>query len=453
MNDRPAVAIQGLTKQFKARRDRALRASTSRSQPREFVSLIGPSGCGKSTLLRIIGDLIEPSAGTVEVNGKTAHRARLDHDYGIVFQEAVLYDWRTVSKNIALPLELLRWSKEKRQQRVRRAARPGRARGLRGQPPVAALGRHAAARRDRPRALVRPGAAADGRAVRRARRDDPRAPEHGAAADLGGERLDDRLRHALDPRGGLPLDPRGRDVGAPGPRRRRSSSRPAVPAHRAHARGAALLRARDRGARAAGRRRGRPRERRRGAAPRASTGARRSRSSCSGSSLWQALVVAFDVQDFLLPKPTEIAQTFWDERSSLWHAGIYTFKEALGGFALGSSLGILSALLFAQLPLARDGLHAVRGRRQRDPDHRLRADLQRLVRPAEPVLEDGDRRRALLLPGDDQHAARADLGRPARDRADALLRGRPGRRSSGACGSRPRCRTCSPASRSRACSR
>jgi NitT/TauT family transport system permease protein len=66
-----------------------------------------------------------------------------------------------------------------------------------------------------------------------------------------------------------------------------------------------------------------------------------------GIVLWQALVVAFDVQDFLLPKPTEIAQTFWDERSSLWHAGIYTFKEALGGFALGSSLGILSALLFA----------------------------------------------------------------------------------------------------------
>ena len=66
-----------------------------------------------------------------------------------------------------------------------------------------------------------------------------------------------------------------------------------------------------------------------------------------GIVLWQALVVAFDVQDFLLPKPTEIAQTFWDERSSLGHAGIYTFKEALGGFALGSSLGILSALLFA----------------------------------------------------------------------------------------------------------
>ena len=71
-----------------------------------------------------------------------------------------------------------------------------------------------------------------------------------------------------------------------------------------------------------------------------------------GILLWQGLVAAFNVQEFLLPKPTVIAQTFWDERSALWHAGIYTFKEALGGFALGSGLGILVALLFAAyLPL------------------------------------------------------------------------------------------------------
>ena len=62
---------------------------------------------------------------------------------------------------------------------------------------------------------------------------------------------------------------------------------------------------------------------------------------------WQGLVAAFNVQEFLLPKPSVIAQTFWDERGTLWDAGIYTFKEALGGFALGSSLGILSALIFA----------------------------------------------------------------------------------------------------------
>ena len=62
---------------------------------------------------------------------------------------------------------------------------------------------------------------------------------------------------------------------------------------------------------------------------------------------WQGLVALFDVQEFLLPRPSVIATTFWDQRAPLWHAGIYTFKEALGGFALGSSLGILSALVFA----------------------------------------------------------------------------------------------------------
>ncbi len=73
----------------------------------EFVSLIGPSGCGKSTLLRIIGDLIAPSSGTILVNGKPAQRARLDRDYGMVFQAPVLMDWRSVAKNIELPLEIM----------------------------------------------------------------------------------------------------------------------------------------------------------------------------------------------------------------------------------------------------------------------------------------------------------------------------------------------------------
>jgi NitT/TauT family transport system ATP-binding protein len=85
----------------------------------EFISLIGPSGCGKSTLLRIIGDLTPVSAGDAIVNGKTAHQARLDRDYGIVFQDAVLYDWRTVTKNITLPLELAGWSRGRRNERAR----------------------------------------------------------------------------------------------------------------------------------------------------------------------------------------------------------------------------------------------------------------------------------------------------------------------------------------------
>lgn len=73
----------------------------------EFISMIGPSGCGKSTLLRLIGDLATPTSGTLEINGKAPRQARIDRDYGIVFQKATLLDWRTVSKNVELPLEIM----------------------------------------------------------------------------------------------------------------------------------------------------------------------------------------------------------------------------------------------------------------------------------------------------------------------------------------------------------
>jgi len=112
-----AVSIAGVSKQFKGGTT-ALQEIDLDIHPGEFVSLIGPSGCGKSTLLRVIGDLISPSAGKVVVNGKSAHQARLDRDYGIVFQDAVLYDWRTIAKNIALPLELGSWDKRRRRERV-----------------------------------------------------------------------------------------------------------------------------------------------------------------------------------------------------------------------------------------------------------------------------------------------------------------------------------------------
>jgi NitT/TauT family transport system ATP-binding protein len=87
-------------------------------QPGEFVALLGPSGCGKSTLLRLIGDLIPPSSGSVLVNGKSAHQARMDRDYGMVFQQATLYDWRTVARNVQLPLEVMNYPAEKRQARI-----------------------------------------------------------------------------------------------------------------------------------------------------------------------------------------------------------------------------------------------------------------------------------------------------------------------------------------------
>jgi ABC-type nitrate/sulfonate/bicarbonate transport system ATPase subunit len=67
-------------------------------EPGEFVSLIGPSGCGKSTLLRLIANLTEPTAGTVTVNGKSAKQSRLDQDYGMAFQQAGLFEWRTVAQ-------------------------------------------------------------------------------------------------------------------------------------------------------------------------------------------------------------------------------------------------------------------------------------------------------------------------------------------------------------------
>jgi NitT/TauT family transport system ATP-binding protein len=85
----------------------------------EFVSLIGPSGCGKSTLLRIIGDLIQPTTGSVTVNGKLCAVARHDRDYGMVFQAPVLFDWRTVEDNVKLPLELMGWDKARRDARAR----------------------------------------------------------------------------------------------------------------------------------------------------------------------------------------------------------------------------------------------------------------------------------------------------------------------------------------------
>ena len=85
----------------------------------EFVSLIGPSGCGKSTLLRVVGDLTSASEGVVTVNGKPAADARLAREYGMVFQAPVLFDWRSVLENVALPLEIARRPAAERSARAR----------------------------------------------------------------------------------------------------------------------------------------------------------------------------------------------------------------------------------------------------------------------------------------------------------------------------------------------
>jgi NitT/TauT family transport system ATP-binding protein len=84
----------------------------------EFVSLVGPSGCGKTTLLRVIADLVPATTGEVFISGLTPREARLEKRFGIVFQNPVLMDWRTIRRNVCLPLELLRIPKPERTKKV-----------------------------------------------------------------------------------------------------------------------------------------------------------------------------------------------------------------------------------------------------------------------------------------------------------------------------------------------
>jgi NitT/TauT family transport system ATP-binding protein len=121
----PIIELDGVSKTFDGTEGAvvAVREIGLSVAPGELVSIIGPSGCGKSTLLRIVGDLVEPSTGVVRVNGKPPQAARLDRDYGIVFQTPVLYDWRTVLENVELPLELARRPRGERRERATRLLR------------------------------------------------------------------------------------------------------------------------------------------------------------------------------------------------------------------------------------------------------------------------------------------------------------------------------------------
>lgn len=101
--DRPVVALQDV--------DLSVAAG-------DFVSLIGPSGCGKTTLLRAIADLTELTSGSLRVNGMAADEARRNRAYGYVFQAPALFPWRNVTRNVTLPLELLKMDKPAREQRA-----------------------------------------------------------------------------------------------------------------------------------------------------------------------------------------------------------------------------------------------------------------------------------------------------------------------------------------------
>jgi NitT/TauT family transport system ATP-binding protein len=116
-----AVEVRGVEHVFAGSGDQQVTALTGIDLAvgtGEFVSLIGPSGCGKSTLLRLVADLITPTAGSVLVNGKSAREARSGREYGMIFQTPVLFDWRSVERNVALPLEILGMARSARDERV-----------------------------------------------------------------------------------------------------------------------------------------------------------------------------------------------------------------------------------------------------------------------------------------------------------------------------------------------
>ena len=85
----------------------------------DFVSFIGPSGCGKTTLLRTIADLERPDAGAIRVNGLSPTQARLARQYGYVFQSPALFPWRTIERNVTLPLEIMGLPRAERRRRAR----------------------------------------------------------------------------------------------------------------------------------------------------------------------------------------------------------------------------------------------------------------------------------------------------------------------------------------------
>ncbi|HJL70447.1 MAG TPA: ABC transporter ATP-binding protein [Anaerolineales bacterium] len=119
-DSRPVIEIQDVSKHFGSSSGavHALQGVSLTVEPGEFISLIGPSGCGKSTLLRTLGDLIQPTSGTVNIKQKSASQARANRDYGIIFQSPILFEWRNIRQNIELPLKIMGFPKSEWAERV-----------------------------------------------------------------------------------------------------------------------------------------------------------------------------------------------------------------------------------------------------------------------------------------------------------------------------------------------
>ncbi|MCQ0987051.1 ABC transporter ATP-binding protein [Jiella marina] len=119
-DEAPVIAAEGLNLVFETADApvHALKDVDLSIRRGEFVSLIGPSGCGKTTLLRVIADLERPTGGSITVNGMSPDEARRARAYGYVFQAAALYPWRTIARNIALPLEIMGIDRAEQKRRI-----------------------------------------------------------------------------------------------------------------------------------------------------------------------------------------------------------------------------------------------------------------------------------------------------------------------------------------------
>src|SRR6266852_2242618 len=119
-----AIKVRGVSHQFGEEGDRrfvrALRDTSLDVARGELLCLIGPSGCGKSTLLNVVGGLMEPTTGTVEVSGKPV-RGPMPHDIAFVFQENALFPWNTVSENVNLGMVFQGVARPEREARARRS--------------------------------------------------------------------------------------------------------------------------------------------------------------------------------------------------------------------------------------------------------------------------------------------------------------------------------------------
>ena len=103
------ISLSGVSKTFEGRTKtvEALRDVTLHCPPASFTALIGPSGCGKSTALRIALGLETADAGTVLINGQAPSVAAKSGKTGVAFQDSALLPWRSVRRNVEVPLEVI----------------------------------------------------------------------------------------------------------------------------------------------------------------------------------------------------------------------------------------------------------------------------------------------------------------------------------------------------------